>query len=194
MASVIDNSNHHFFMARLRNLMESQRITEEKLADRIGVSVRSINGYKNGNRKPQKSTLECLAFALNVSTEYLSGKSDMRKVQVEFGLTEAEETEIRNGVKFYEFLEYLGYEFEIDNGSTQCDSVKNVDVATGSVVDRPIKLFIPETLKISSITTDSNCVVCEKELSELYSEVKNFIRIRLNQISTSEERKGQSNG
>ena len=55
------------FAQRLRKLMDDRRITQEELAERIGVGQPAISNMLNRNCRPQKKTIMKLATALNVS-------------------------------------------------------------------------------------------------------------------------------
>ncbi len=55
------------FAQRLRKLMDDRRITQEELAERIGVGQPAISNMLNRNCRPQKKTILKLATALNVS-------------------------------------------------------------------------------------------------------------------------------
>ncbi len=55
------------FALRLRKLMDDRRITQEELAERIGVGQPAISNMLKRNCRPQKKTIMKLATALNVS-------------------------------------------------------------------------------------------------------------------------------
>ena len=55
------------FAQRLRKLMDERRITQEELAQRIGVGQPAISNMLNRDCRPQKKTIMKLATALNVS-------------------------------------------------------------------------------------------------------------------------------
>lgn len=54
------------FAERLRKLIQAKRISQQKLAERIGVSQPAISQMLNRNCRPQKKTILKLAEALNV--------------------------------------------------------------------------------------------------------------------------------
>lgn len=47
-------------------------LTQQELADAVGVSKRAIINYERGEKKPRPTTLLALAKALKVSTKFLS--------------------------------------------------------------------------------------------------------------------------
>lgn len=63
------------FSQRLRELRNSRHMTQQELADRIGMSKSSINMYERGQREPGLETLEAFADTFNVDMDYLLGKS-----------------------------------------------------------------------------------------------------------------------
>lgn len=64
----------------ISNRIKSQRkiigITQQKLADQIGVSMMTIVRWENGTRTPNSALMPQLAKALNTSVEYLMGLND----------------------------------------------------------------------------------------------------------------------
>ena len=65
------------FKDRLKDLRVMRDLTQQELADRIGVHVMTISGYERGIRKPDFETLDIIADKFNVSFDYLLGKSDV---------------------------------------------------------------------------------------------------------------------
>lgn len=62
---------------RLKNLREAiPGLTQEKVADVIGVSRSSLNMYERGERDPDTATLSALARFYRVSADYLLGHTD----------------------------------------------------------------------------------------------------------------------
>lgn len=66
------------FNSRLKYLRENANISQQILADRIGISKSSINMYERGEREPGLETLEAIADFFNCDMDYLLGKSDTR--------------------------------------------------------------------------------------------------------------------
>lgn len=59
------------FAEKLRNAREYRDISQTQLAEKAGVSQRSITSYENENIIPRGNTIRKLAKALDVSVEYL---------------------------------------------------------------------------------------------------------------------------
>ena len=60
------------FPEKLRTAREKARISQTELAEKTGVSRRSIFAYENGNSIPRRNVLRKLAGALNVTAAYLT--------------------------------------------------------------------------------------------------------------------------
>lgn len=61
---------------RIKNLREARKFTMQELADRVGVSRSMISYYESNKKKPSFDTVEKLANVLDVSTDYLYGKTE----------------------------------------------------------------------------------------------------------------------
>lgn len=64
------------FSERLRNLRIEKGISQDKLAESTGLSHACIAMLETRKRAPTGNTLELLADALEVSVDYLLGRSD----------------------------------------------------------------------------------------------------------------------
>ena len=49
-------------------------LTQEQVANKLGLSIGTISGYERGYRKPDPDTLNNLADLYNVTTDYLLGR------------------------------------------------------------------------------------------------------------------------
>ncbi|MGN0755046.1 MAG: helix-turn-helix domain-containing protein [Aristaeellaceae bacterium] len=61
------------FGDRLRQLRKERNLTQQQLAELIGVKNSVISFYEVGERMPSPEVLRKLAMALHVSTDYLLG-------------------------------------------------------------------------------------------------------------------------
>ena len=67
----------------LKKLRAEAGVSQQQLADVIGVSQQSINKYENHNVEPDISTLIALAEYFSTSVDYLIGNTDLkRKIEV----------------------------------------------------------------------------------------------------------------
>ena len=88
---------------RLKAARQSHGWSQRELGRRCGFGESQIRKYENGESDPSSTFLKLMADQLEVSTDYLLGRSDDRagqKIQIVFDL-EADEREIiaayRNG-------------------------------------------------------------------------------------------------
>ena len=56
---------------KIRVMRKSRKMTQKDLGDAIGQSLGSISMYENGQRRPDRETLEALADVFNVSLSSL---------------------------------------------------------------------------------------------------------------------------
>lgn len=67
------------FNKRLREMRMYRGFTQQALADKIGVALRSYQCYETGTRTPSFDLLIQLADVLDVSTDYLLCRDDFIK-------------------------------------------------------------------------------------------------------------------
>lgn len=63
------------FARVLRLLRSEKRLSQQALADKLGISKSAINMYERGEREPGFETLELIADYFNVDMDYLLGRS-----------------------------------------------------------------------------------------------------------------------
>ena len=64
------------FKERLKEKRTEANLTQVELAEKAGVTARTIQNYELGSRKPSNMvTIQKIADALNTTTEYLLGLS-----------------------------------------------------------------------------------------------------------------------
>lgn len=65
------------FSKRLKELREKQNLSQEELADRLGIPRSTITHYENNsNRFPRRGRLDEIANFFGVTTDYLLGRTD----------------------------------------------------------------------------------------------------------------------
>ena len=80
------------FGLRLRELREKKRLSQQQLADWLGLTRSSISNYENNTQTPPADTLVRFADIYGVSVDYLLGvKNDRKRVLVIEGLTPSQE-------------------------------------------------------------------------------------------------------
>ncbi len=71
-----DNSGSgEIFRARLASARDARKISQGDLAKKTGLPASSISHFEGGGRKPSFDNLLRLADALDVTTDYLLGRS-----------------------------------------------------------------------------------------------------------------------
>lgn len=83
------------FAERLRQLRKEQGLTQQELADRLGMSRSTIGGYEapSKRREPDFEVVRRLAAFFGVSVDYLLGSSDIRTVVSSEGKRHVDQTE-----------------------------------------------------------------------------------------------------
>lgn len=64
------------FPERLRSARELRGLSQSQLADRSGLQPSAISHFEQDRRSPSFDNLKRLANALNVTTDYLLGRTD----------------------------------------------------------------------------------------------------------------------
>ena len=64
------------FGSHLKTVRKSKGFTQKQLAEAIGATEAGVQNYERGARKPTFDMLIALANALDVSLDYLVGRSD----------------------------------------------------------------------------------------------------------------------
>ena len=68
------------FSHQLKKLRTAQGLTQQQLADKIGMSRSSISMYEKGNRLPSYEAQEVFADYFNVDLDFLTGRSNRTTV------------------------------------------------------------------------------------------------------------------
>ena len=68
---------------RMKELRKANKLTQQELADRIGVSLGAIKYWEQGKGEPNTATLIAIAVLFNVSLDYLVGRSPVRELVVD---------------------------------------------------------------------------------------------------------------
>ena len=62
---------------RLKQLRIGRHLTQQQLADNLGVAKSTISLYESGQRRPSYEQLEAIGDYFNVDTNYLLGKENV---------------------------------------------------------------------------------------------------------------------
>ena len=63
-----------------RKIREQSGLTQQQLADKLGISRSAVGMYEKGEREPNFETLELIADTFNVDMYYLLGKKSTTEV------------------------------------------------------------------------------------------------------------------
>ncbi|MBR1482922.1 MAG: helix-turn-helix domain-containing protein [Ruminococcus sp.] len=64
----------------LKKLRNEKKVTQQQLAEKIGVSQQSVNKYENHNVEPDIETLIKIAEYFHTSVDYLIGNTELERV------------------------------------------------------------------------------------------------------------------
>lgn len=67
------------FGNRLRVLLSDRNISQKNFAAEIGIAASTAGNYVNGVREPDYETLKRIAQYFQVSTDYLLGRTSVKK-------------------------------------------------------------------------------------------------------------------
>ena len=65
-------------MENLRSLRESKKLSQQKLADQIGIAQSQIHAYENNMYEPDISTLKRFAELFETSVDYIIDHTDIK--------------------------------------------------------------------------------------------------------------------
>lgn len=68
------------FGDRLRQTREAKGMSQQDLADRAGIQASAVSHFELGRRLPSFDNIRRLADALNVTSDFLLGRTDVREV------------------------------------------------------------------------------------------------------------------
>lgn len=64
------------FCKRLNETRKARGITAQQMADELEINLRSYRNYESGDREPSLDMLVKIAKKLEVTTDYLLGRTD----------------------------------------------------------------------------------------------------------------------
>ena len=70
------------FGEKLKSLRKGQKLTQQQLADRLGVAKSIVSYYESGDRFPSYDVLVKIAYTFHVTTDYLLGVERSRILNV----------------------------------------------------------------------------------------------------------------
>lgn len=73
---------------RLREMREKYNISQETVAERLGITPASISSYERGERTPSLPIILKISYVYNCSVDYLLGKSNDNDTHIYIDVTE----------------------------------------------------------------------------------------------------------
>lgn len=64
------------FGERIAKARKQQKLSQKELADKLGIAQSTLAGYETGARKVTFGTLQEISNTLNITVDYLFGKTD----------------------------------------------------------------------------------------------------------------------
>lgn len=64
------------FQSRLHDARKSHSLTQQKMADRLSITLNAYQKYEQGERSPSLDTLVKIADILDISIDYLLGRDE----------------------------------------------------------------------------------------------------------------------
>ena len=88
------STNLHVMGNRIRTARQFRKLTAEQLSEQLGIATESLRHIENGTRRPSYALLDNISDILDVSLDYLAGKTELpleRRVRRELENTKAQE-------------------------------------------------------------------------------------------------------
>ena len=82
------STNLHVMGNRIRTARQFRKLTAEQLSEQLGIATESLRHIENGTRRPSYALLDNISDILDVSLDYLAGKTELpleRRVRREYG-------------------------------------------------------------------------------------------------------------
>lgn len=120
------------FSKRLKSSRQNMKLTQKELSEKTGIKRTTIASYEVGNISPSFENVKLLADALNVSTDFLSGKNDfIERFDSEFDLSKIKSEikvcqEINCLISELSSFDFSGAEFDYDELVLIRDNLKNI--------------------------------------------------------------------
>ena len=96
------------FGERLSNLRKQKGLSQEALAEQLGLSRQAVSKWENGEAMPELSKLEVLCRIFEVSPNYLMGYEDSREEEAASSKTEKTKSGSRRSV-FWLVIGCMGF-------------------------------------------------------------------------------------
>lgn len=162
---------------REKKKSDNSRWTQKYVAEKIGMARTTYTAYENGTKMPPPDTINNIAILLDVSNDYLMGRTNVTDSYInEVGLSKEHfaylpvVAEIACGIPIFtedEIIEYFPAEKELLNGGefvwlkSKGDSMVNAGIRDGSKVLIRLQPIV-ENGEIAAVCIDSNNATLKK--------------------------------
>ena len=131
---------------RILNLRKELNLNQKELAEKVGITEASLSRYENNLREPKAEIIIRLSNALNCSTDYLLGKTNIRN-----------ETILPNEKLYKKSIEYRNFK-EIENRVLKKLINENImeekEPLSQEALDKIIKYGIDAAVEILKLKKD----------------------------------------
>lgn len=131
---------------RILNLRKELNLNQKELAEKVGITEASLSRYENNLREPKAEIIIRLSNALNCSTDYLLGKTNIRN-----------ETILPNEKLYKKSIEYRNFK-EIENRILKKLIDENImeekEPLSQEALDKIIKYGIDAAVEILKLKKD----------------------------------------
>ena len=154
------------FAQRLNGLRRESGLSQKQTADDLGVSQALLSHYENGVREPKLEFIQKTCDYYNVSTDYLLGRTDKKKMQWS-DLLESKNKEIQRCIKAAAII--LAMLSEIDDEQVHIAVSRYLNYSIHfvlNVLGAPKKPYEP-LFDAAIKTAEANLLKAAAKLSEL---------------------------
>lgn len=131
---------------RILDLRKELNLSQKELAENVGITEASLSRYENNLREPRAEIIIRLADALNCSTDYLLGKTDVK-----------DDIPLPNGKLYKDSIEYRNFK-EIENRVLKSLIDENIieekEPLSQEALDKIIKYGIDAAVEILKLKKD----------------------------------------
>jgi len=99
---------------RIRKARLAKGLTQKQLAEILNVTDATVNRYEKGIRKPDPEMLKAIADVLNVSIDYLLGKTDVPNIHIPESFSQKYKVTKRDMLQYEDFVKHVNAFFMDD--------------------------------------------------------------------------------
>ncbi|MBT1278919.1 helix-turn-helix transcriptional regulator [Thermoanaerobacter sp. CM-CNRG TB177] len=99
---------------RIRKARLAKGLTQKQLAEMLNITDATVNRYEKGIRKPDPEMLKAIADVLNVSIDYLLGKTDIPNIHIPESYSQKHEVTKRDLAQYEDFVKHVNAFFMDD--------------------------------------------------------------------------------